>query len=494
MRTRRFTARAVLALTLVLIVPAADVAARPRAPKPRGYSIAKNKRIAPGLRHITLRKRAGADQVVHVARLGKGSDLRIQPVPSRGNKNGKGPRLEPTSRLCRRVQCLAAVNADFFRSGRPVGGIVLDGRQVKPPRGSWVQAVFDDAGRMSTRTLRLSGEFLSSDLRRLRIRRVDPTRKKDLALYTGAHGNRTPKGRSYDVVLETVNPKGPLRIGQTSVVRIARFHKGKGRTWIPPGGAVLSARGPAVRRIKRLHERVRRGKASRASLIRLRSTPDAWDTVGGRPVIVRKGRPVVRKQGMPFVRGRHPRTLLGRTKDGSVLMVTVDGRRRGRSGMSLMEAARLMIRLGAVEAINLDGGGSTTFVVRGRVKNRPSDGRERPVAVALAVVRKSHGLSGPRTPRLGKLELGRSPRKDTAVRRPDGEAAQAAILPSPVSQASEGLPMVPIAGAALLLATLLMIVRIRARRRLGRLARAGPAPAEDPGPASDVGPGSSHRR
>ncbi|HEV3402013.1 MAG TPA: phosphodiester glycosidase family protein, partial [Acidimicrobiales bacterium] len=65
-----------------------------------------------------------------------------------------------------------------------------------------------------------------------------------------------------------------------------------------------------------------------------------------------------------------------------------DGRQPGHSaGMTLAEAARLMLDLGATEAINLDGGGSTTFVVRGRVSNRPSEPPgERPVPSALVVL------------------------------------------------------------------------------------------------------------
>ena len=76
------------------------------------------------------------------------------------------------------------------------------------------------------------------------------------------------------------------------------------------------------------------------------------------------------------------------TADGSLLLVTVDGRRAGWSaGVTLPEAARLMRSLGARDALNLDGGGSTAMTVRGRVVNRPSDaGGERPVSDALVVL------------------------------------------------------------------------------------------------------------
>lgn len=88
---------------------------------------------------------------------------------------------------------------------------------------------------------------------------------------------------------------------------------------------------------------------------------------------------------------RHPRTLLGWTATGTMLLVTIDGRQAGYSaGATLYEAMDLLAELGATNAINLDGGGSTTFAMRcdvgACVANRPSEGRQRPVPVALAVV------------------------------------------------------------------------------------------------------------
>jgi exopolysaccharide biosynthesis protein len=87
-----------------------------------------------------------------------------------------------------------------------------------------------------------------------------------------------------------------------------------------------------------------------------------------------------------FVAGRQPRTLAGVRPDGTLLLVTVDGRLPGWSvGMTLPEAARLMRSLGARDALNLDGGGSTTMVVRGEVVNRPADRVERRVSDGLFV-------------------------------------------------------------------------------------------------------------
>ena len=84
---------------------------------------------------------------------------------------------------------------------------------------------------------------------------------------------------------------------------------------------------------------------------------------------------------------RHPRTGVGVTPEGKLLLVTVDGRQRRSVGMTTRQFAKLFRRLGARWALNLDGGGSTTMFVKGDVVNRPSDsGGERAVSSALLVL------------------------------------------------------------------------------------------------------------
>ncbi len=88
---------------------------------------------------------------------------------------------------------------------------------------------------------------------------------------------------------------------------------------------------------------------------------------------------------------RHPRTAAGLTADGKTLvLLVIDGRQPGWSiGMTLPELADLMIKLGAEAAVNLDGGGSSSFIFAPPdgelVTNRPSDGRWRPVGASLGV-------------------------------------------------------------------------------------------------------------
>lgn len=120
------------------------------------------------------------------------------------------------------------------------------------------------------------------------------------------------------------------------------------------------------------------------------------EAVGGRPVLVRAGavRPGV-DSGGTFATSRHPRTAVGIARGGKrLILLTVDGRQKPYSdGMTLREIAEAMLALGANDAINLDGGGSTTMVVANAagvpsVVNRPSDpSGERAVGNALAIVR-----------------------------------------------------------------------------------------------------------
>jgi len=81
----------------------------------------------------------------------------------------------------------------------------------------------------------------------------------------------------------------------------------------------------------------------------------------------------------------NPRTGIGLTADGRIVLVVVDGRQHLSGGMSLPAFASFFVRLGVVSAMNLDGGGSSTMAVKGQVVNVPSDGFERSVSNALLV-------------------------------------------------------------------------------------------------------------
>lgn len=113
------------------------------------------------------------------------------------------------------------------------------------------------------------------------------------------------------------------------------------------------------------------------------------EAVGGNYVLVQDGKDVTNFADTT----RHSRTCVGITADGKVVLMVLDGRQEPFScGGSMHELAQIMLEAGCVEAINVDGGGSTTFAARQEgddeitVINRPSDGSERSISSSLMIV------------------------------------------------------------------------------------------------------------
>lgn len=107
-----------------------------------------------------------------------------------------------------------------------------------------------------------------------------------------------------------------------------------------------------------------------------RHWPDSNIMTAG-PMLIYEGKSLPMRDDKTFVTHRHNRTVVGTRADGTVLLITVDGRTKQSEGMSLQELQQLLHYLGCQYALNLDGGGSTTMYVRGKphngIVNRPTD-------------------------------------------------------------------------------------------------------------------------
>ena len=111
----------------------------------------------------------------------------------------------------------------------------------------------------------------------------------------------------------------------------------------------------------------------------LEGEPAPWpveDAVGAGPALVSNGQVRVSTNEEVFfgsaIPNTHPRTAAGIRGDGTLLLVVVDGRQPVSRGVDLEQLAALMVDLGAEEALNLDGGGSSSLFVNGELLNRPS--------------------------------------------------------------------------------------------------------------------------
>ena len=102
-----------------------------------------------------------------------------------------------------------------------------------------------------------------------------------------------------------------------------------------------------------------------------------WEALASGPVLIKDGVPYDYSGQGDFFDRRHPRSLIGQDAEGSVWMIVVDGRFPGEAeGMSIPELTALSERFGLTEALNLDGGGSSTlWVLPEGVLNHPSDNR-----------------------------------------------------------------------------------------------------------------------
>lgn len=118
-----------------------------------------------------------------------------------------------------------------------------------------------------------------------------------------------------------------------------------------------------------------------------------YSAIGGGPQLLKNGEVAIRAAEEGFSRilytfglRRNPRTLAGVTDDGRLLLVVVDGRQPDWSvGATFDESALLLRSLGAKDGLNLDGGGSSTMVIRGQVVNRPSEGKPRAIGDAIVI-------------------------------------------------------------------------------------------------------------
>jgi exopolysaccharide biosynthesis protein len=302
-----------------------------------------------------------------------------------------GVGMESVSSLAARHRATAAVNGGYFRTtgtyrGESLGLLLLDGKLISEPYNDRAEFGLINNGK-STEVifghLSYVGE-VSVGPARYKVNGVNrPVSKDELIVFTPEfHRTTLTKPDGIEVVVR-----------RNRVVSIGDF---TGSTQIPSDGFVISAVGSSRDWVKR---NARRGGPTkfwwRLNSLHARADNQKWrnahSILGAGPQLIKAGKIDITDKQEKMVAGfatdRHPRTALARLDSGKILLMTVDGRQPGVSvGMSLQMLAELLLEFGAVEAINLDGGGSTTMVVQDKVVNKPSDQTgERSVSDAILV-------------------------------------------------------------------------------------------------------------
>lgn len=306
-----------------------------------------------------------------------------------------GVGLETVSSLVARHGAVAGVNGGYFRTtgtyrGESLGFFSLDGRVLSEPHNNRAGVGFSRTG-TSTHVIFGHIKFDADVSLGRATRKVDglnrPRGENELIVFTPEFHRTTLTGHDGLEVVVRGN-------------RVVEVRDLKGSAEIPRNGYVVSANGSAREWTRR---NVKKGSASRFSWKLSSFEPDddenhwrrSYAILGAGPQLIRNGKisitHVEEKMAPGFAADLHPRTAIARLSSGKLLLLTVDGRQPGHSvGMSLQTLAELLMELGATEALNLDGGGGTTMVVKNKVLNRPSDQTgERPISDAILVFAKA---------------------------------------------------------------------------------------------------------
>jgi len=388
--------------------PASGIAP-PGLPRPAGVfapSSMTSEEIAPGVAHVEMTI-PGGPWLVHIVAISPAArEVELRTVKGLDHVVGR----ERPSEMARRTaaaegrELLAAVNADFFNFTPPgvsegpqvsAGQVLKSEDRNRAARADTVlrdQPVFGVAadGRPFFADAHLDGGARVADDAALTLLRVNRAASNDsLTLYNSFLGDTTPSDSGVtELVLRAV--RAAAMAGDTAVAVITSIDTAFAGVPIPADGAVLAlpARMARSEHTARLAAAV--GDTVRWWLPFDGAPPRVRELVGGYPMLLRDGRHVF-EDTKAIISGfsvtQHPRTAVATLADGSLILLAVDGRSEASKGMSLTQLTDFLVALGAVNALNLDGGGSTVMVVGDSIVSHPSDKEgERAVANALVVL------------------------------------------------------------------------------------------------------------
>lgn len=320
--------------------------------------------IAPGVVHKVYR---GTPYINLLDVDTKHAELHVKPIMAGDTFN----RLDEVKDQATRHRAIAAINANYFKKdGTPLGTLLMDGEWVAGPLYDRCSIGLTNDGRILVDNVSLHGTLETSnpEIGNIWVNNVNQPRRTGckLIVYTRRWGNQV--AMHYAGTLVAVDASGRVIDKKTTIMQI------------PYGGFVLSdSKSGAI------------SKLERGDLVQLNWHPNPSDwtnvvsAVSGGPVLIRDGKLFVNVAGEHFRKnwsgaGITARTAIGVTSDRHLLLVTIEGRH------TLYDVAKFLKKLGAVDAMNLDGGGSTTMVVNGATVTRNPSHCERRVASCLAVM------------------------------------------------------------------------------------------------------------
>ena len=314
-------------------------------------------------------------------------DLTNEYAEIKGLMSEKGiSNRDTVSNMVSKSKAVAGINGDFFDFSpisSPIGAFISEGKIISSPVAkeyAWPSFLIDYNNKAEITLLdrKMAATSLTSKgtVTIHNINKFKPAGDVGVILYNKHWGDKTPGGKYFDDWVEVVvdnNIVTDIRIGQEPVkLKENRY--------------VLAAR-DFYRDGLLKHFKV--GHEVKLSITLVPDLENIKLAIGGGSIILKDGVPTATHNN---VRGNHPRTGIGISKDGNeLILATIDGRDVSFKGVEQNVFGAIFKELGAYNAINLDGGGSTTMAVKpigeevAKVVNKPSDGGERRVINGVGV-------------------------------------------------------------------------------------------------------------
>lgn len=330
--------------------------------------------LAPGLALTTIQTTTTTGEALRIqavkANLKEGWRLKLEPAEYSALKR------TTTSTIAARKSASVAINGGYFAwQGAALGAVKVDGEWLRLPWKNRTAIGFGPNGATVIDNLQ-GGAVAEVGGIRMPVAALNGFPVADAVSILTPRFASSYMLRANEAALEIENGKVAARVTT-------------GKAGIRADGWTLVAHGTATPLLQALAV----GQPARFGV---ETSPNTWSQyptiLGAGPRLLRAGKvetTEVAEEFRPDVIRRGPRTAIGIDKAGNMLLVVVDGRQTHSRGLTLPELAQWMLDFGAVEAINLDGGGSTTLVINNQVMNSPSDGTERAVANAVLLTRET---------------------------------------------------------------------------------------------------------
>ncbi len=272
------------------------------------------------------------------------------------------------SKIANRDNAIVAINGGYFKpqTGTPLGTLMINGKLYTGPIYDRVgMGIFDNHFDMAR--IQLKGE-VKTNKGGFKIDNVNQPRMlaTHTIVYTREWGENSPQTPKYGTQIVVENNR-IVQITDNSVK-------------IPENGFVIV--GP--------QSKLSEIQTAKTAKLNIEFNPE-WKNVNhiisGGPYLVKNGEVFIdiKEERLLAIGGRNPRTAIGYTKDNHLIMLTADGREGASIGLTLSELAQIMKNLGCINAMNLDGGGSTVMFVNGKVVNKPAVSGGIPLSHTLSV-------------------------------------------------------------------------------------------------------------